>query len=75
MGFFNRDDDDDQNAKQAPPAPPAQVAVENAAPEEAPHAGSYDSGSLAGIPESGRQRIQRMKEDVARGRGRRACSK
>jgi uncharacterized protein YbjQ (UPF0145 family) len=67
MGFFNRDDDDDQGAKQAAPEPPAPVAVENAPLEEAPHAGSYESGSLAGIPESGRHRIERMKEDVARG--------
>jgi uncharacterized protein YbjQ (UPF0145 family) len=37
------------------------------APEEAPHAGAYDAGSLAGIPESGRARIERMKQDVARG--------
>ena len=68
MGFFNRDDDDQaekQAAQQQPPPP--QVAVENAAPEEAPHAGSYDSSSLAGIPASGRQRIERMKKDVERG--------
>jgi uncharacterized protein YbjQ (UPF0145 family) len=36
-------------------------------PEEAPHAAAYQAGSLAGIPESGRERIERMKEDVARG--------
>ena len=37
------------------------------AAEEAPHAATYESGSLAGIPESGRERIARMKQDVARG--------
>jgi len=64
MGFFNRDDDDQ---KQAGPEPPAPAAVESVSPEAPPHAGSYESGSLAGIPESGRQRIERMKQDVARG--------
>jgi uncharacterized protein YbjQ (UPF0145 family) len=57
MGFLRRDDDDAQNA-------PARTEV---APEEAPHAARYESGSLAGIPESGRERIARMKQEVARG--------
>ena len=43
MGFLRRDDDDAQNA----PAP-----HDVAATEEAPHAARYESGSLAGIPES-----------------------
>jgi uncharacterized protein YbjQ (UPF0145 family) len=43
------------------------VAVQNEPPEHAPHAGTYQAGSLAGIPESGRERIERMKADVARG--------
>ena len=34
---------------------------------DAPHAATYESGSLAGIPESGFERIQRMKQEVARG--------
>jgi uncharacterized protein YbjQ (UPF0145 family) len=55
MGFFTRDDDDQQ---QAPPV---------AEREDAPHAGQYEAGSLAGIPESGRERIARMKQEVARG--------
>ena len=61
MGFFNRDDPD--------AAKPAEevVAVEGVAPEEAPHAASYQSGSLAGIPDSGRHRIERMKQEVERG--------
>jgi uncharacterized protein YbjQ (UPF0145 family) len=54
MGFLKRDDDDDQ---------PVQAAVQ----EEAPHAAAYEAGSLAGIPESGRERIARMKQEVARG--------
>jgi uncharacterized protein YbjQ (UPF0145 family) len=65
MGFFNRDDDDkDKQPVQQQPAP---VVVDNVPPEAAPHAASYEAGSLAGIPESGRQRIERMKQDVARG--------
>jgi uncharacterized protein YbjQ (UPF0145 family) len=64
MGFLKRDDDSGSQAVQPDDAP---AAVENAVPEEAPHAGSYQSGSLAGIPESGRERIERMKQEVARG--------
>ena len=58
MGFLRRDDDDAQTA------PPARQDVATA---DAPHAGQYESGSLAGIPESGRERIQRMKKEVERG--------
>jgi len=59
MGFLKRDDDD--------PRAPAQAAAPPGFTEEAPHAASYDAGSLAGIPESGRERIARMKQEVARG--------
>ncbi len=58
MGFLRRDDDDAQ------PAPSASQDVTTA---QAPHAERYESGSLAGIPESGRERIQRMKKEVERG--------
>jgi uncharacterized protein YbjQ (UPF0145 family) len=64
MGFLKRDDDGGSRAQDA--QPPG-TAVENASSAEAPHAESYQSGSLAGIPESGRERIQRMKQDVASG--------
>jgi uncharacterized protein YbjQ (UPF0145 family) len=57
MGFLRRDDD-----SQDAPAPPP-----DGAPGEAPHAAAYQSGSLAGIPESGLERIQRMKKEVERG--------
>jgi uncharacterized protein YbjQ (UPF0145 family) len=60
MGFLKRDDDNPAQQAVAPPAPPS-------APGEAPHAGEYQAGSLAGIPESGRERIQRMKKEVERG--------
>jgi uncharacterized protein YbjQ (UPF0145 family) len=66
MGFFNRDDDEDQQTEQPPEEQPAAM-VENGAPEQAPHAAAYQAGSLAGIPESGRQRIERMRKDVQRG--------
>jgi uncharacterized protein YbjQ (UPF0145 family) len=56
MGFLKRDDDD----------PPAQAQAV-APPEAAPQAAEYQAGSLAGIPESGRHRIQRMKQEVERG--------
>jgi len=59
MGFLKRDDDNS-------PAP-AQSAAPPGFTEEAPHAASYEAGSLAGIPESGRERIARMKQEVARG--------
>ena len=64
MGFLKRDDDGGSQ-----PAQPDEqaVAVDNGPATEAPHAASYQSGSLAGIPESGRERIGRMKKDLARG--------
>jgi uncharacterized protein YbjQ (UPF0145 family) len=59
MGFLKRDDPDDQDEP---------MAVETAPPPaDAPHAAAYEAGSLAGIPESGRERIARMKRDVERG--------
>ncbi len=61
MGFFNRDDEArPQNTEEV-------VAVEDQQPEQAPHAATYESGSVAGIPESGRHRIERMKQEVGRG--------
>lgn len=63
MGFFSRDDDSDRQA------PAAQRMTEERSPdvEAGPTAGEYRAGSLEGIPESGRERIERMKRDVARG--------
>jgi uncharacterized protein YbjQ (UPF0145 family) len=55
MGFLKRDGDDSEQPQ------PAAVS------EDAPHAASYEAGSLAGIPESGRDRIARMKKEVERG--------
>jgi len=55
MPFFSRDDDSSQEPSQ------------DVRPAEAPHAAAYQTGSLEGIPASGRQRIARMKDDAARG--------
>jgi uncharacterized protein YbjQ (UPF0145 family) len=63
MGFLKRDDGDSQREQPEEQA----VAVDTGPPADAPHAAAYESGSLAGIPESGRDRIQRMKKDVERG--------
>jgi uncharacterized protein YbjQ (UPF0145 family) len=58
MGFLRRDDDDSPNTAPVP---------QDVATSDAPHAARYESGSLAGIPESGRERIERMKKEVERG--------
>ena len=60
MGFLRRDDDDEP--KQQPAAPSRRGSA-----AEAPHAAAYEAGSLAGIPESGIERIERMKQEVDRG--------
>ena len=60
MPLFGRHDDDAQK-------PAAREAPVSDAPEEGPHAAGYEPGSLAGIPQSGRDRIARMKQDAARG--------
>ncbi len=60
MGFLKRDDDQQQ------PAPEVAVVNDAVAPAEAPHADAYQAG-LAGIPDSGRERIARMKQEVGRG--------
>ena len=62
MGFLRRDDDDSQQAE-----PEQQSVAVDGGPEEAPHAAAYEAGSLAGIPDSGRERIARMKKDVEQG--------
>ncbi len=61
MGFLKRDDGGSDQAGQAPSTDISSPSA------EAPQQDAYQQGSLAGIPESGRVRIERMKEDVARG--------
>jgi uncharacterized protein YbjQ (UPF0145 family) len=63
--FGKRDDGDLSNPSPDPSAgEPAAGAV---ADLEAPHAGAYESGALTGLPKSGRERMARLKEDVAHG--------
>ena len=59
MGFLKRDDGDPHSGR------PDDLPV--AGNEAAPHAATYEAGSMAGIPNSGRDRIARMKQEVARG--------
>jgi hypothetical protein len=61
MGFLKRDDDPQRAAAGAPASGAAAPATDG------PQAASYEAGSLAGIPDSGRDRIARMKQEVARG--------
>jgi uncharacterized protein YbjQ (UPF0145 family) len=63
MGFFNRDDDEQQpeQAQAVETAPPQEVDVAPPAHE------AYQAGSLEGVPESGRARMERMKTAVQRG--------
>jgi uncharacterized protein YbjQ (UPF0145 family) len=67
MGFLKRDDPPDQSPAAAAALPDAGDPQAAAAPGEAPHAADYRAGSLAGLPEAGRERIARMQQDVARG--------
>jgi uncharacterized protein YbjQ (UPF0145 family) len=60
MPLFGRHDDD-ADANQA------DSAAETLPAEEGPHSAGYQSGSLEGIPESGRQRMARMRQDAERG--------
>ena len=62
MGFFTRDDDSDEAQQPDADQVPA-VAADN----EARQSTAYDAGSLAGLPESGRERLERMKQDIERG--------
>jgi len=59
MPLFKRpaDSDDQDDAAAVEPAPQA----------EAPQSASYQAGSLEGVPQSGRDRIARMREDAKRG--------
>lgn len=60
MGFLNRGDDQRDDRRE-------QGDGRAAGPGGAPHAEAYEAGSLAGLPESGRERLERMKQDIARG--------
>jgi uncharacterized protein YbjQ (UPF0145 family) len=68
MGFFSRADDKQESAAGgAEPAAGGAQAPAAGETAQAPIAAAYEAGSLEGIPESGRERIARMRKDVARG--------
>jgi uncharacterized protein YbjQ (UPF0145 family) len=64
MGFLDRLNDPTGGNRQ--PAGGADFDP-TADPAGAPHAEDYKSGALAGLPDSGRERLQRMKQDIERG--------
>jgi uncharacterized protein YbjQ (UPF0145 family) len=66
MGFLKRDDGGSDAQAPAATDQPSGLASESVV-SEAPRPGEYRAGSLAGLPESGRERIERMKRDIARG--------
>jgi uncharacterized protein YbjQ (UPF0145 family) len=61
MGFLDRGRND-----QTPQPPDGQQAQGQPA-ADGPHADAYRAGSLEGLPQSGRERLERMREDIARG--------
>jgi uncharacterized protein YbjQ (UPF0145 family) len=63
MGFLDRLNDPNAGGKQ----PSGGADFDPTAPVDAPHAEDYRSGALAGLPDSGRERLQRMKQDIERG--------
>jgi uncharacterized protein YbjQ (UPF0145 family) len=65
MPLFGRRDDDPGTAPGT--SPDASAVADTGEDLEAPHAGAYESGALTGLPKSGRERMARLKEDVARG--------
>ncbi len=66
MGFLKRDEHSGEPAR-AQAGEDAVTASADTGSADAPHAATYESGSLAGIPASGRDRIERMKQEVATG--------
>ncbi|MGH2882829.1 MAG: hypothetical protein ACRDPA_09085, partial [Solirubrobacteraceae bacterium] len=62
MGFLRRDDEPAAGRPQTD----AGTQPQTLASDDAPHQATYEAGSLAGIPDSGRERIERMKQEVAR---------
>ncbi len=68
MGFLKRDESDEAAPQpEAVTAPEPTDVMPAASVEAAPSAGQYEAGSLEGIPEAGRARVERMKRAVAGG--------
>jgi uncharacterized protein YbjQ (UPF0145 family) len=63
MGFLDRLNDPSGAGRQ----PPGRADSDPNTPVDAPRAEDYQSGALAGLPDSGRERLQRMKHDIERG--------
>ncbi len=59
MGFLKRDDPPDRRGQA--------LQRDEAGDEDAPRSEAYEPGSLQGLPASGRERLERMKQDIARG--------
>jgi uncharacterized protein YbjQ (UPF0145 family) len=59
MGFLDRLNDPSGGAQQPSGLPDSD--------STAPHAEDYRSGALAGLPDSGRERLERMRQDIERG--------
>ena len=67
MGFLRQNQPQDDAAPDAPAVPDAAPPDAPAGVAEAPTAGGYEAGSLAGVPEAGRARMERMRREVASG--------
>ncbi len=67
MGFLKRDDPSDQQAPVAVQAPADDSVDLDMSAQAAPTAGAYEAGSMAGVPEAGRKRVERMKRDLEKG--------
>jgi uncharacterized protein YbjQ (UPF0145 family) len=65
MGFFTRDDGSGDAQQPGPPDAGQQAPA--AVSADGPQQATYHAGSLAGLPDSGRQRLERMKHDIERG--------
>jgi uncharacterized protein YbjQ (UPF0145 family) len=65
--FFKRDDDGDAGDQQQPQQPDYEPDQGDQEIGEGTQAQAYAAGSLEGLPDSGRNRIARMKQDIARG--------
>ncbi len=63
MGFLDRLTDPNAGGQR----PSGEPDLDPAAQVDAPRAEDYKAGALAGLPDSGRERLQRMKQDIERG--------
>jgi uncharacterized protein YbjQ (UPF0145 family) len=61
MGFLDR------NRNTSSPQQPDGQQSQGQPATDGPHSDAYRAGSLEGLPQSGRERLERMREDIARG--------